>query len=123
MAMRKHTVSVRLDPKAEHRLEKAAQLTHQSRGAFLLHAGDERARRILLDWAVARYRQGDTSFSELAGQTGLAIEEIMRAFGEGGRDEALAQFLASCRAVAEAEDNPQFYATAQEVVRALREAG
>ena len=121
MALRKHTVSVRLDPRAEHRLEQAAQLTHQSRGAFLLHAGDERARRVLLGWAMARYREGDTSYSELAEQTGLAVEEIIRAFGEQGRDKALAQFLASCRVVAEAENDAAFFALAHEVVRELAE--
>ena len=87
---KKHTVSVRLDPQAERRLEKAAALTKQSRGAFLEAAGDEAAIRILRDWAVARYRAGDRTFSELAEETGLAVEEIMRAMGDGGRDEALA---------------------------------
>jgi uncharacterized protein (DUF1778 family) len=122
MAVQKHTVSVRLDPQAERRLEQAARLTRQSRGAFLLHAGDERARQILLEWAVSRYRHGDASYSELAEQTGLAIEEIMRAFGQEGRNEALAQFIASCRAVAEIEDNPAFLELAQEVVATLNSA-
>ena len=119
MAVHKHTVSVRLDPQAELRLEQAARLTRQSRGAFLLHAGDERARQVLLEWAVVRYRQGDVSYSELAEQTGLAIEEIMRALGQEGRDEALAQFLASCQVVAEAEGNPAFLELARDAVATL----
>jgi hypothetical protein len=76
-------------------------------------------RELMLAQAVARYRQGNVSFSELAEQTGLGIEEVMRAFGQEGRDEALAQFLAGCRVVAEAEGNPAFLELAQEAVATL----
>ena len=71
------TVSVRLDPQAGRRLDKAAALLHQSRAAFLERAGDDAARRVLTDWAARRYRQGGGSFSELAEETGLAVEEIV----------------------------------------------
>lgn len=118
MAARKRTVSVRLDPAAERRLEQAAKLLHQSRGAFLQRAGDATARQVLLEWAVARHRRAEASASELAEQTGLAVEEIMAARGDGGKDEALAQFLASCRTVAETQANPEFLRLAEEAVAA-----
>ncbi len=123
MATRKRTLSVRLDSAAERRLEQAARLMHQSRGAFLQQAGDVAARRVLVEWAVARYRQGGISFSELAEQTGLPVEEIMAAMGEGGREAALAQFLASCRAVAETRRDPDFLRLAREAVEAVSAGG
>lgn len=119
MATRKRTVSVRLDPEAARRLERAAELLHQSRGAFLQHAGDVAARRVLVEWAASRYRQGGVSFSELAGQTALTVEEIMAALGEQGREEALAQFLASCRTVAELRQNPEFLRLGEEAVETI----
>lgn len=111
MAVRKWTVSVRLDP--------AAKLPHQSRGAFLQRAGDATARQVLLEWATTRHRRGEASASELAEQTGLAVEELMAARGDEGKDEALAQFLASCRTVAETGANPEFLRLAEEAVEAL----
>ena len=119
MATKKRTVSVRLDPAAERRLEQAARLMHQSPGTFLRRAGDTTARQVLLEWAVSRYRQGTASLSELADQTGLAVEEIVAALGDQGREEALAQFLTSCRTVAETQDKPAFLRLAQEVVESL----
>ena len=119
MVTKKHTVSVRLTPEAARRLEKAASLTRQSQGAFLEKAGDETAHRILLAWAAEQYREGLKSFSQLAEETGLAVEEIMLAMGDGGREEAIAAFLASCRTVAETQDNPDFLRVAEEVARAL----
>jgi len=121
MVTKKHTVSVRLTSDAARRLEKAASLTRQSQGAFLEKAGDEIAHRILREWAVEQYRQGIKSFSELAEETGLVVEEIMTAVGDHGRAEALDAFLASCRTVAETRDNPEFLRIAEEVARALAE--
>lgn len=113
------TVSVRLPPSAALRLEKAARLMRQSQGAFLERAGDELARQILREWAADQYRQGGTSFSELAHETGLAVEEIMSSLGADSRDEALAMFLASCRAIADAHRAPEFLQTARDVVKAM----
>jgi hypothetical protein len=110
---------VRLDSHAKRRLEKAASLQKQSQGAFLERAGDEAARRVLLEWAVSRYRQGDASFSELAEDTGLAIEEIMRAMESLDHDVALEIFLASCQTVAEVQGNPEFLKIAREAVKAV----
>jgi uncharacterized protein (DUF1778 family) len=119
MVTKRHTVSVRLTEDAAQRLQKAASLTRQSQGAFLEKAGDEIAHRILLEWAITQYRQGLKSFSELADETGLAVEEIMTEIGSHGREQAIDAFLASCRTVADAQNNPDFLRIAHEVAEAL----
>ena len=120
MPTTKHTVSVRLDGPAVQRLERAARLVKQSRGAFLEKAGDEAARRVLLDEATRRYRRGEGSFSELAAETGLAVEEIMDAVGHEARDQALDMFLASCRTMSAANNDPEFLRLAQQAAAAVR---
>ena len=122
MGTTKRTISVRLDPEAERRLERACRVTRQSRAAFMEKAAEERARRILLDWAVARHREGVESFSELAEETGLAIEEIMAAAGAASSAEALGLFLAGSRAVAEHQGNPEFLRLAEDAVASLASA-
>ena len=123
MPTKKQTVSVRLDDAAKRRVERAAKLLKQSSGAFLEKAGDDQAREVLLNWATHRYRSGEGSFSELAAETGLEIEEIMRAMGGDGQQEALAMFLASCRTAAEGGGNPEFLRLGEEAVQAIsREA-
>jgi uncharacterized protein (DUF1778 family) len=82
----KQTISVRLDNKAKLKVERAARLMRQSSGAFLEKVGTERAHQVLLDSAVSRHRQVEASFSELAEETGLAVEEIMEAVGDRGID-------------------------------------
>ncbi len=82
---------------------------------------DEAARRALREWAVARHCQGDRSFSELAEETGLAVEEIMLAIGDQGRDQALQMFLASCETVAKTTGKPEFLRLAREAVQTIRE--
>ena len=119
MPTKKRTLSVRLDAAAERRLEKAASLTRQSRGAFLEQAADESARRILLKWAGSRYRPGVASASELADDTGLTVEEIMRSVESSERQIALDSFLASCRTVAERTGNAEFLRTAETAARAV----
>lgn len=123
MGTKKRTISVRLDAGAERRLERAAGLTRQSRAAFVQSAADERARRILLDWTLARQRTGLQSFSELAEETGLAVEEIMTAAGETGREQALEAFLASCRTLARQQDNPGLLPLAEAAVADLDPPG
>lgn len=119
MATRKKTISVRLDDRAKRRVEMAARLVKQSSGAFLEKAGEERARQLLLDWAVSIYQRGEASFSELAEQTGLSVEEIMVAGGSQGKEEALQMFLASCRTVAETQGNPEFLRLGREAAEAV----
>jgi uncharacterized protein (DUF1778 family) len=121
MPSKKRTISVRLDDEAKQKVEKAAKLLRQSSGAFLEKAGQERARQVLVEWAVGRYRRGEASFSELAEETGLAVEEIMEALGSRGREDALEMFLASCRTVAEARNNPEFLRLGQEAVKAVEQ--
>ncbi|MBI3977336.1 MAG: hypothetical protein HY331_04035 [Chloroflexi bacterium] len=122
MATRKRTISVRLDDAAKRRVERAARLLNQSAGAFLEKAGEEQAHHILLWWAVGQHRSGAASFSELAAETGLAVEEIMLAVGSQGKQEALDLFLASCRAVAEARGAPEFLRTAKEAAEMVLRA-
>lgn len=75
---------------------------------------------MLTGWAVARYHQGDTTFSQLAQETGLGIEEIMAAMEGDGREEALDAFLASSETVAASLDLPGFVDSARAAVAALR---
>jgi uncharacterized protein (DUF1778 family) len=119
----RRAVSVRLDPEAKRRLEKAAGLTNQTPGDFLRKAGDETARLVLLDWAVARYRDGESTFSELAEQTGLAVEEIMAAMSEQGHDAALERFLLICRSIAGEHGGPDFVRLAARAVERVRGEG
>lgn len=118
MAIKKRTISVRINDEAKQRVERAAKLLRQSLGAFLEKAGEERARAVLLAWAAGRYRRGEASLSELAAETGLAVEEVMEAIGSDGKEEAIEMFLASCRTVAETRHNPEFLRLGQEVVKA-----
>ncbi len=113
MSTRKHTVSVRFEPAAKKRIERAAQLTRQSYGTFLGEAGEQRAREILLEWTIAQREQHETTFSELAEETGLAVEEIMTAMGERGQEEAKEMFLASFRTLAELKGDPEILKRAE----------
>ncbi len=122
MVTKKRTISVRLDDGARKLVEMAAKLSGQSSGAFVGRLAREHAHAMLMDWAVARYRSGVASLSELAGETGLAIEEIMDGLrSPEGDAQALDAFLASCRAIAEREDDPEFLRTAEEAARTVRE--
>lgn len=123
MTTTKRTVSVRLDDAAAVRLERAARLSRQSRGAFLEQAGDESARRVLREWATSTYRRGERSLSELAAETSIAVEEIVEALGTQDCEAALAMFLASSQTVAEAEKRPEFLRLAREAAEWVREAG
>lgn len=115
-----------MDKDMARRVEHAARLRNQSLGAFLQHAGDETARRLLLEWAVSRHREGLASASELADETGLAVEEIMRALGTVDRQAALDIFVASCRTVAITQDKPEFLRMGEAAAKAIaaqRESG
>src|SRR5437588_11226315 len=107
MAKPRESISVQLDADAARRVKKAARLSKQSESAFVQQAVEERARRVLLEWAVARHKQGTATFSELADETGLAIEEIMAAM-EQDPEVASQQFLELCEAAAKAQDTPEF---------------
>ncbi|MGQ9573269.1 MAG: hypothetical protein ACUVV3_08825 [Dehalococcoidia bacterium] len=122
MATKKPTILVRLDDAAKLRVKHAARIVKQSAGAFLEEAGEERARQVLLDWALERHRRSEASFSELAADTGLTVEEIMLALGDRGRQEALEAFLASCRTVAEVSGNRDFLRLGEAAVKTVRRA-
>lgn len=122
MATKKPTISVRLDELEKKRVEMAARISNQSAGAFLGSAGQDRARRVLLEWAVERHRSGDASFSELSADTGLAVEEIMQTMGARDRQRALDTFLSSCRTIAEINGDPDFLRIAETAVTTVRRA-
>jgi hypothetical protein len=111
-----------LDEDAARRLRKAASLNKQSQGAFLEQAGEERARQVLLKWAVARHRNHAATFAELADETGLAIEEIMAAM-QVEPSAAADLFLSMSRVVAEAQNSPEFLHLAEAVAQKLTTPG
>jgi hypothetical protein len=121
MPTKKQTISVRLDERAKRRVEFAARLLRQSSGAFLEKAGDEQARRMLIRWALDRHGRSEASFSELAAETGLAVEEIMLAAEDDRAPDLLEAFINSCRVVGEVNDDPEFLRTAEEAARLTKD--
>ncbi len=121
MTLQEHDISLHLDPDARKRLSKAASLTQQSPESFAARASDDRARDVLLDWAVRRYHQGDTTYSLLAEETGLGVVEIMYAMGDEGLEEALTVFLARTEALAEERGNPDLSRLARSIAAQARE--
>jgi predicted transcriptional regulator len=120
MATTKRTISVRLDDRTKQQVEKAAKLLKQSKGAFLGKAGEKRAQEVLLEWAIDRHRKGESSLSQLAEETGLAVEEIMDAMGQRSKEEALEMFLMSARAAAAVQPSQggdEFLRMAEEVAK------
>jgi hypothetical protein len=120
MPTKRETISVRVDSATKRRVEIAAHALKQSSGAFLENAGDDRARNVLLEWAAERHRQGHASYSELAAETGVAVDDLMQSMGGEDRAAAFAAFLASCRAVAEANNDPGFLRAGEEAVANFR---
>ncbi len=121
MTLQDQAISFSLNPEARKRLERAASLTQQSPASFAEQATDERARDLLLDWAVRRYHQGGTTYSLLAEETGLGVVEIMYAMGDDGLEEALTAFLARAEALAEERGNPDLPRLARRVAAKARE--
>lgn len=76
------------------------------------------ARQVLLAYAVDRHRKGEASFSELAQETGLAVEEIMEAMALPAH-EAREMFLTNCRTVAKLHDDPEFLRMGEQTAKAL----
>ena len=73
-----------------------------------------------LQQAVALYREGRCTFSELAQLSGLNIEEIMDAVTSREGEAALQMFEESCRALASLENDPEFLRRAQRAVERVR---
>jgi uncharacterized protein (DUF1778 family) len=120
MVARRTAISIRLDEVAQHQIDRAARLLNQSPAAFLRDAGAETARQVLLAWAVGRYREGAHTFSELADETGLDVETIMRATASADRDEALDFYLAAARTAAQLLHDDEFLRSAQAAVADVR---
>jgi hypothetical protein len=103
------TLALRLDPATAQRVAHAARLTRRSPDAFVRWATDLASRSIVLEDAVRRYRRGERSLSELADETGLAVEELMDAVAAAGGigdqpDSGPSMFLASVRSAMESHD-------------------
>jgi hypothetical protein len=109
-----------LDEVAQQQVDRAARLLKQTPAAFLQDAGAETARQVLLAWAVRRYRQGDNTFGELADETGLSVETIMRAAASDDRDEVLDFYLAAARTAARLLQDDGFLRSAQAAVADVR---
>jgi hypothetical protein len=121
MSAQEVTLSIHLDERARRRLEKAAGLMHESSDVFLGRVGDEVARRVLLDWAVAEYRRGERTFGELAEETGLWIEEIMAAMADQGPDDAAGPGPAGDVTTVGSPADPALYQAVEQVITKLRE--
>lgn len=115
------TVSVRLDKQARVHVDKAAQVLHQSKGAFLAQAGEEAAERVLLQWVVAQYAAGAASLSELAAETQLPLERIAQHVTEGRAESATEMYLASCQQLSHTLRIPKFYLMAKKAMRQVRQ--
>jgi hypothetical protein len=116
MVAKQTAISVRLDDIAREQVRRAARLLNQTPAAFLQHAGAETARQVLLAWAVRKYREGGGTFSELAEETGLSVEAIMRGVASNDRDEALDFYRAAARTAARLVQDDDFYRAAQAAV-------
>jgi len=121
MGTKPTTVSVRLDSRASVHVDKAAQVLHQSKGAFLAQVGEEAAERILLQWAVEQYATGGASLSELAAETQLPVEHIAQQVAEGRLEQMTEMYLASCQKLSQTLEIPQFYLTAEKAVRQVKQ--
>jgi uncharacterized protein (DUF1778 family) len=119
MGTKLKTVSVRLDARASARVERAARLLRQSKGAFLARAGEEAAQRVLLEWAAQRYEAEAASLSELAAETGLPLEAIAQEVTRQRGEDATEHYLASCRKLSETLRMPEFYAGARRAIEVL----
>jgi len=115
------TVSVRLASRASVHVDKAAQMLHQSKGAFLAQAGEEAAERILLQWAAEQYAAGVASLSELAAETQLPLERIAQRVAEGRAEQVTEMYLASCQKLSQTLRMPQFYLTAKKAARQVKQ--
>ena len=120
MVARRTAISVRLDEIAQEQVGRAARLLNQTPAAFLQRAGAETARQVLLAWAVGRYREGGGTFNELAEETGLSVEAIMRGMTRDDRDEALDFYAAAARTAARLVGDDEFSRAAQAAAADLR---
>lgn len=106
MQTKHQRLAVVLDEAAANRVEQAAQLTGLSPTAFVEQAAAEAARQVLIDAIAADFEKNERSMSELAAETGLAVEEIIEGMAVRSGDAGLETFLASSRALAEERRDP-----------------
>ena len=114
------TVSVRFEKHASARVDKAAHVLHQSKGAFLARAGEEAAEQVLLRWAVEQYTTGVASLSELAAETQLPLERIAQQVAEDRAEQTTEMYLVSCQQLSQTLRIPTFYRNAKKAVAQAR---
>jgi hypothetical protein len=68
-----------------------------------------------------RHKTGEASLSELAVETGLALEVISRHIASEKRAEATEMYLASARRLAEITGDAGFYTQAKKAAKAAAE--
>lgn len=117
---KKQVITIELDAPAVRRIERAARLTHQAPGAFLSRAVEAVTRQVLLDDAAERWLREEATYSELAAETGLWIEEIMQAVARRNGDRALATALQDWHVLAVEHRQPDLLRLAQEATVAMR---
>lgn len=116
----KQVLTIELDAPAVRRIERAARLTHQAPGAFVSQAVEAVTRQVLLDDAAERWLREEATYSELAAETGLWIEEIMQAVARRNGDHAVAASLRDWQALAEEHRQPDLLRLAQAATAAVR---
>jgi hypothetical protein len=121
MPASKSRVAIELDADTKRMIDRAAKFTNQSAESLLENAATERARNILIEWAVNRHRRGDATYSELAEQTGLTVEEIMLAFSATNVETSLEDFLQSVRSIAEATGNHEIVRYSEAAAQVIRD--
>jgi len=123
MVQEKQTVMVQLESPAAQQVARAAQLTNQSPDTFLAKVGEAVAHRILLGDAADRWLREERTFSELAAETGLWIEELMEGVAQRNADRALEASLDDWSALATAHQHPELPRLAEQAAAAVRNAG
>jgi predicted transcriptional regulator len=118
----KQVVTIELDAPAVQRIERAARLTNQVPGAFLSRAVEAVTRQVLLEDAAERWLREEATYSELAAETGLWIEEIMQAVARRNGDRAVDTSLQDWQALAEEHQQPDLLRLAQAATDAVRDS-
>ena len=110
----KTTVTVRLTAEEYKVLGRLCTLKKTTQTGYLAHLATSQAKQDLLAYAVAEYRQGRASLSEVAKKTGLDVptimEEVSRVTGEDLR--TVEGFLAAVKTLARGNKAPEVYTLA-----------
>ena len=113
-------VTIELDARAIQRVDRAARLLRQTPSAFLAGAVEAVARQVVLEDAAERWLREEGTYSELAAETGLWVEEIMQAVSRRNSERAVEASLEHSQALAEDHHNPTVLRLAQEATATVR---